>query len=387
LRSTPRTEDDFSIMAFNNWMMVFDNLSFVPDWLSDALCRLATGGTNAKRKNYSDREEILVSYCGPALINGVVDLARRPDLLDRCLLIELPVLSKRVAKSEFWKAFDKQAGWILGGLLDAIVYALAHPAEPSEELPRMAEFAIWIMAAEPSLSTQWNEYASPTNEWTERWEKGDFLKAYEENIAKATASALEQSPIVRHLIVLVNERGGRIEMSATELFKKLNERATNEREFTRKEAGWPQSAGVLGTVLQRLAPVFRQISFSVERKRESGGNRDRFWEIINLAHHEKSCKLELSDTRETVHDNSGFNPTSLNPRSILRPRGMIDPGLLEALAKQTPLVTPAPKRVDDPDLQCQEFPAGPSGESPIDEVQDMIDRLQAITNDQELDAT
>ena len=43
LRSTPRQEHDLMIAARNSWVLAFDNLSRLPAWLSDALCRLATG--------------------------------------------------------------------------------------------------------------------------------------------------------------------------------------------------------------------------------------------------------------------------------------------------------------------------------------------------------
>ena len=43
-RAGPRDERDLMIRARNGWVLAFDNLSKLPDWLSDALCRLSTGG-------------------------------------------------------------------------------------------------------------------------------------------------------------------------------------------------------------------------------------------------------------------------------------------------------------------------------------------------------
>ena len=43
-RTQPRNEHDLLIAANNGWVVSFDNLSGLPNWLSDALCRLATGG-------------------------------------------------------------------------------------------------------------------------------------------------------------------------------------------------------------------------------------------------------------------------------------------------------------------------------------------------------
>jgi hypothetical protein len=44
LRSAPRDDRDLIIAASNSWVVALDNLSTVQPWLSDALCRLATGG-------------------------------------------------------------------------------------------------------------------------------------------------------------------------------------------------------------------------------------------------------------------------------------------------------------------------------------------------------
>jgi hypothetical protein len=43
LRSPPRSERDLAIAASGNWTPALDNLSGIKPWLSDALCRLATG--------------------------------------------------------------------------------------------------------------------------------------------------------------------------------------------------------------------------------------------------------------------------------------------------------------------------------------------------------
>ena len=44
VRCEPRNPHDLAIVAHNSWCVVLDNLSKIPLWLSDAICRLATGG-------------------------------------------------------------------------------------------------------------------------------------------------------------------------------------------------------------------------------------------------------------------------------------------------------------------------------------------------------
>jgi hypothetical protein len=44
IRAEPQNKRDLAIMANNSWVVALDNVSDLPRWLSDALCRLATGG-------------------------------------------------------------------------------------------------------------------------------------------------------------------------------------------------------------------------------------------------------------------------------------------------------------------------------------------------------
>jgi len=52
----------------------FDNVSGVPAWLSDALCRLASGGSLAVRQLYTDDTEVLFEAARPMLLNGIEDV-------------------------------------------------------------------------------------------------------------------------------------------------------------------------------------------------------------------------------------------------------------------------------------------------------------------------
>ncbi len=49
VRTLPREERDLFIAANDGHVLAFDNLSALPPWLSDTLCRLASGGSFAVR--------------------------------------------------------------------------------------------------------------------------------------------------------------------------------------------------------------------------------------------------------------------------------------------------------------------------------------------------
>ena len=50
LRALPREDRDLFIAASNGHVLAFDNVSGLPAWISDTLCRLATGGGFAVRQ-------------------------------------------------------------------------------------------------------------------------------------------------------------------------------------------------------------------------------------------------------------------------------------------------------------------------------------------------
>ena len=178
LRSAPREERDLMISAINSWMLVFDNLSGMPPWLSDSFCRLSTGGGISNRELYTNGEEFILDAMRPVLLNGIDSLSERSDLADRALIFNLPQIPKENRQSEkrFWANFEKVRPRILGALLDAVSMGLRnHKSVKLSSPPRMADFAIWVVACEPALP----------------WPSGSFMEAYLENRSEAVELSLE----------------------------------------------------------------------------------------------------------------------------------------------------------------------------------------------------
>ena len=100
-------------------MLALDNLSFINGTLADAMCRIATGTGFATRTLYSDYDETIISVQRPQIVNGIPDLAERPDFADRAIVLTLPPLreGKHVAEKKFWLDFEESAPKIHGVLL------------------------------------------------------------------------------------------------------------------------------------------------------------------------------------------------------------------------------------------------------------------------------
>jgi putative DNA primase/helicase len=194
IRSAPKEERDLIVSASNGWMLCYDNLSGIPVWLADAFCRLSTGGGFATRANYTDRDEVLFSGQRPIILNGIGELAARPDLAERGLPLFLPTIpnDQRREESEFWAAFETTRPGILGALLDAVSAGLRHlPDTKLDRRPRMADFATFAEACAPGFG----------------WEPGEFLSAYEESSADATATAADSTPLLPAIETLLVRSG------------------------------------------------------------------------------------------------------------------------------------------------------------------------------------
>lgn len=100
LRGEPSNPRDLAISANNSWCLGFDNLSSVKGWLSDAWCRLATGGGYSTRALYTDDGEKILQGMRPVLITAIDIGTAREDLLDRALGILAPLISAEHRETE-----------------------------------------------------------------------------------------------------------------------------------------------------------------------------------------------------------------------------------------------------------------------------------------------
>jgi hypothetical protein len=234
------------IAATNSWLVCFDNLDHVPSWLANALCRLATGGGFATRRQYTDDAEILFEAMRPTLLTGIEELTTRGDLLDRAILLHLPAIraGRRRAEAEFWEDFGKAYPGLLAALLDLLVRALALlPTMSVRELPRMADFARFGIAVEKAAG----------------WPPGAFLKAYRANRETACDLTLEATLVAAPLRDFVMSQDAWTG-TATELLDILTQRV--DRRLTGKRE-WPRTPTALGGLLRRLAPTLRTVGVDV----------------------------------------------------------------------------------------------------------------------------
>ena len=261
LRALPRDERDLFIAATNSHLLTFDNVSGLPSWISDTLCRLATGGGFAVRQLYTDQEEVIFTATRPIILNGIEDIVTRPNLADRGLFLQLQPISEasRRTEAEFWQAFRQDCPKILGALLDCLVHGLQHlPRTRLNRHPRMADFARWATACETAV-----------------WPAGTFIDAYMGNRAQTVDSVIEADQVASTVRAWMAD-GTNWSGTASDLRTCLSEHAgtavTNEKT-------WPSTPRALSGRLRRAATFLRTVGIHIDFDQKVGRNRTRLMTI------------------------------------------------------------------------------------------------------------
>jgi hypothetical protein len=247
LLAEPRNLHDLMITAAHGWLLVFDNISAVPPWLSDGLCRLATGGGYATRTLYSNDKQTVIDAQRPVVLNGIEDFVRRGDLADRGVFLHLPPISpsSRRGEEDLWSSFNQDYPRIFGGVLDAVVGGLRErPSIRLKESPRMFDFARFGEAVGRGLG----------------WPAGAFLSAYDDNRLDATVATLEDSPVATALLWLAPHMPKPWSGTTTKLHGKLTQLVGKK---VAASARWPKSSSALGNELRRIAPQIRMHGLSI----------------------------------------------------------------------------------------------------------------------------
>jgi hypothetical protein len=291
LRALPREERDLFIAASNGHVVAFDNVSGLSPWISDAFCRVSTGGGFAVRQHYSDQDEMLFEATRPIILNGIEDVVARSDLADRAVFLTLPPIPEesRRPEVEFWAAFEAERPRILGVLLDAVAEGLKRFAETHlTKPPRMADFAKWVTACENAL-----------------WQPGTFLSAYSDNRDEAADTVSEADLVasaIRNLIALQDEWSG----TATQLLRTLT---TLIDEGVTKSRTWPRTPRALSGKLRRAAPFLRKGGIEISFSRETHKERTKTICITKVRQEQMRPSASSANT-EANHRPNGFRPGS-----------------------------------------------------------------------------
>ena len=249
LREPPTDARNFVAAIKNSYVLAFDNVSRIPPWLSDSMCRIATGtGSVGGRALYTDTDEVAFVACRPILLNGIPDFVEREDLADRSLTVHLPAISPRDRKDDdtYWHEVEAAMPEMLGALFNSVALAYQNvDTYEIEEKPRMANFAQWVCAGFGEQKAL------------------DFLEVIKTDRREAHEQTLEHNVVAQAIIGLLEARE-RYEGTLHDLLRALLTHAPRERSF------FPETSLRLSNMLKRLQPVLREAGIEIVKKGREG---------------------------------------------------------------------------------------------------------------------
>lgn len=290
LRAAPKSVDDLFVSASANHQASYENMSNMPAAMQDGLCTLSTGGGYGKRKLYSNSDEATIDIKRKVVINAIVDVVTRPDLIDRVIRVELPMLKNEADEIEFKASFERDRAAIFGGLLDLFASALS--ILPSIEL------------ASRTRMVGFSKLGEAVHKVLER--EDSFLSLYQANKDESLALAIESSPAATAVMAMM-EAGGWSKWTGTQAALKI----FLERNFHQAGEGWPKSAKGLGTVLRRMTPALRSVGIDVK---QLGHKRDGWHVCISKRVKKESQNNRHKDHTVTESSKSGQETVNSEPK-------------------------------------------------------------------------
>lgn len=291
LRALPKEERDLSIASNNTWILAFDNLSGLANQMSDALCKISTGGGLATRKLYSDDEEAVFQIMRPSILNGIDDIGHRQDLLDRSIVIYLPSIEENQRKDEktFWKEFNTKKPYIIGALFTVVSQAISEqPHTKLSSKPRMADFSLWVTAAEKALG----------------WDSGEFISIYTGNREKAIDQGLESDPFASAVLELMKHQNKWVG-NASQLLGEIS-RYVDDR--TKLSKAWPTARSVRNR-LRRINPALKKkdiLYVDWESKMHKTLKLEKVGKTSSLS----SYRHESSNGKVSIYDDNNLHRNS-----------------------------------------------------------------------------
>jgi hypothetical protein len=279
----------------------YDNVTTLPEWLSDALCRAVTGEGYSKRELYSDDEDVIYTFRCCVGLNGINIAAQKPDLLDRSILFNLERIppEKRQAERAFWERFEEARPAILGGVFDTLAKAITIRQNIKvDELPRMADFTLWGCAVAEALG----------------YSQEEFLAAYRSNINRQNEEAINEHPVATTVCVFMEGRNS-WQGTSTELLSAL-ETIAESLKINIKHNLWPKGPQVLSRRLNEVKTNLDAVGISIG----TGRGTARKISIVRTGNTDGTVKHDATDDTDGISETDKPVPVTLD-----RIRQFIDP--------------------------------------------------------------
>ncbi len=258
LMSNPHDLTAYAVSAEKRWVMGFDNLSYMPQWLSDGLCMSSTGGTVSKRQLYTDADEIMLDLRRVVIMTSIPQVGEREDLLDRMLMMPLTEISEqeRIMEEEWASRVAALLPKALGGLYSVTAAVLASTSARPDKLPRLADWALIASRAAEAMG----------------YTQADFFTAWQGVTDRQTSEAADASPLVDVLEAMLLTHHGEWSGKASALLAALRT-AGETLTINMNGKAWPQTPRMLSVKLSEQTTSLRVHGIEVATRLLDGRTR------------------------------------------------------------------------------------------------------------------
>ena len=281
--------ENLSLSFQSRYCVCLDNVSNINHIMSDFLCKAITGDGNAKRKLYTDSDEIIYEYKRKIILNGISPNFEFPDLVDRNVTYVTDKVSEdeRITEEEFNKKFNNLLPSVLGQIFQTLSDAMKiHNSVKIEIhlLPRLADFAMWGECISRTLG----------------YEPLSFINHYKDKIKLHSFETNESYPIISIVEEMLKDKD-HYEDTVQGFFNTVKTLAESECiDINSKHIRFPKSSNKIRSHITQLKSNFRTIGLEIEirqyTKRDRRHPKNRQIIYINktknsIAHYDENSSL------------------------------------------------------------------------------------------------
>lgn len=293
-RTQPANPRQWAISAAGSWAILIDNVSEIPAWWSDALCKAVTGDAWVDRSLYTDGDITVLQFRRVLALTSIDLGSLRGDLADRSLIADLTPIepNHRRTESELRTALRELNPSLLGAALTLLTEILAElPSASTPELPRMADFARFLAAMDQA----------ELKRRTRRTRRTAILDQFLRHLDQSSLMVVEDDSIGNAILDFMSDRD-EWKGTATDLLNDLKSRCLSTDP--------PKSPSSFSGRLNRLIAPLRSTGILVMTERSPGRDRKRLITIRrepeNAVRRVRGVRTESDSTIEPDYDGRGL---------------------------------------------------------------------------------
>jgi hypothetical protein len=183
----------------NQFLPYFDNLTSIDDATSDTFCRTSTGGAYLVRMLYTNNGVYVFRFTRSLAFTSLQQIAWKPDLVSRCLMIRLADVENYIAEADVENALEKIRPKLFGYVLNTLAKVFKYYKDNSNKFPATAPPGARLAGYVNLCEILSRTIGNPPN---------TFVEAYKKNMVQQVDSLVEGEFVAETLLKYVAKRVG-----------------------------------------------------------------------------------------------------------------------------------------------------------------------------------